>query len=136
MTTPEADPLRQSKPKPAPVKQVRLKLAYVDLWSAVKVSALVAAVVSVSLLVLNLLSWAILNGTGILGAVQGIVSDVLGEGGAAIIALTEFSQVFALSMVSFVINLVSITVLGSLGTLVYNLIARLTGGLLVGFQSN
>ena len=136
MTTPEAEPLRQSKPKPAPVKQVRLKLAYVDLWSAVKVSALVAAVVSASLLVLNLLSWAILNGTGILGAVQGIVADVLGEGGAAIIALTEFSQVFALSMVSFVINLVSITVLGSLGTLVYNLIARLTGGLLVGFQSN
>lgn len=136
MTTPEAEPLRQSKPKPAPVKQVRLKLSYIDLWSAVKVSALVAAVVSVSLLVLNLLSWAILNGTGILGAVQGIVGDVLGEGGAAIIALTEFSQVFALSMVSFVINLVSITVLGSLGTLVYNLIARLTGGLLVGFQSN
>jgi hypothetical protein len=136
MTTPEAEPLRQSKPKPAPVKQVRLKLSYIDLWSAVKVSALVAAVVSVSLLVLNLLSWAILDGTGILGAVQGIVGDVLGEGGAAIIALTEFSQVFALSMVSFVINLVSITVLGSLGTLVYNLIARLTGGLLVGFQSN
>jgi hypothetical protein len=136
MTNIEAEPLQQAKPKPAPVKQVRLKLAYVDLWSAVKVSALVAAAVSVSVLVLNLLIWAILSATGILGAIQGIVSDVLGEGGAPIIALSQFSQVFALSMVSFVINLVSITVLGSLGTLVYNVIARLTGGLLVGFQSN
>jgi len=92
--------------------------------------------VSVSLLVVNLMLWGILSATGILGALQGIVTDVLGEGGSAIIALTEFSQVFGLSMVSFVINLVSITVLGSLGTVVYNLIAKLTGGLLVGFHSN
>ena len=136
MTDASNPPLRQSKPKPAPVKQVRLKLAYVDLWSAVKVSSLVAVVVSASLLVVNLMLWGILSATGILGALQGIVTDVLGEGGSAIIALTEFSQVFGLSMVSFVINLVSITVLGSLGTVVYNLIAKLTGGLLVGFHSN
>ena len=136
MTDASTPPLPQSKPKPAPVKQVRLKLAYVDLWSAVKVSSLVAVVVSVSLLVVNLMLWGILSATGILGALQGIVTDVLGEGGSAIIALTEFSQVFGLSMVSFVINLVSITVLGSLGTVVYNLIAKLTGGLLVGFHSN
>ena len=136
MTDTPAPDMRQTKPKPAPVKQVRLKLVYVDLWSAVKVSSLVAVVTSASLLVMNLVVWAILSATGILGALQGVVSDVLGEGGAAIIALTEFSQVFALSLVSFVINLVSITVLGSLGSLVYNLIARLTGGLLVGFQSN
>jgi len=136
MTDASAPPLQQSKPKPAPVKQVRLKLAYVDLWSAVKVSVLVAVVVSISLLLVNLLLWGILSATGILGALQGIVTDVLGEGGAAIIALTEFSQVFGLSMVSFVINLVSITVLGSLGAVVYNLIAKLTGGLLVGFHSN
>lgn len=136
MSDTEAQQLRQSKPNPAPVKQVRLKLAYIDLWSAVKVSALAAAVISVSLFVVNLLLWLILSVTGILGALQGIVSDVLGEGGGAIIALTEFSQVFGLSMVSMVINLVSITVLGSLGSLVYNLIAKLTGGILVGFQSN
>jgi len=136
MTDASTPSLRQSKPKPAPVKQVRLKLAYVDLWSAVKVSSLVAVVVSASLLVVNLMLWGILSATGILGALQGIVTDVLGEGGSAIIALTEFSQVFGLSMVSFVINLVSITVLGSLGTVVYNLIAKLTGGLLVGFHSN
>ena len=136
MTDASTPPLQQSRPKPAPTKQVRLKLSYIDLWSAVKVSALVAVVVSVSLLVVNLLLWGILSATGILGALQGIVTDVLGEGGSAIIALTEFSQVFGLSMVSFVINLVSITVLGSLGTVVYNLIAKLTGGLLVGFQSN
>jgi len=128
--------MRQSKPAPAPVKQVRLRLVYIDLWSAVKVSAMVAVVVSIAVLVLNMAVWAILNATGILGALEGVISDILGEGAGGILALLEFSQVFALSLVSAVINLVSITVLGSLGALIYNAIAKLTGGYLVGFQSN
>ena len=128
--------MRQSKPAPAPVKQVRLRLVYIDLWSAVKVSAMVAVVVSIAVLVLNIAVWAILNATGILGALEGVISDILGEGASGILALLEFSQVFALSLVSAVINLVSITVLGSLGALIYNAIAKLTGGYLVGFQSN
>jgi len=128
--------MRQSKPAPAPVKQVRLKLVYIDLWSAVKVSALVALVVSIAVLILNISVWAILNATGILGALQGVITDILGEGAGGILALLEFSQVFALSLVSAVINLVSITVLGSLGALIYNGIAKLTGGYLLGFQSN
>ena len=128
--------IRQSKPAAAPVKQVRLRLVYIDLWSAVKVSAMVAVVVSIAVLVLNIAVWAILNATGILGALEGVISDILGEGAGGILALLEFSQVFALSLVSAVINLVSITVLGSLGALIYNAIAKLTGGYLVGFQSN
>lgn len=127
--------IRQSKPAPAPVKQVRLRLVYIDLWSAVKVSAMVAVVVAIAGLVLNISVWAILNATGILGALQGVISDILGEGAGGILALLEFSQVFALSLVSAVINLVSITVLGSLGSLIYNGIARITGGYLLGFQS-
>jgi Transmembrane domain of unknown function (DUF3566). len=77
-----------------------------------------------------------LNATGILGALQGVITDILGEGAGGILALLEFGQVFALSLVSAVINLVSITVLGSLGALIYNAIARLTGGYLLGFRSN
>ena len=128
--------IRQSKPVAAPVKQVRLKLVYIDLWTAVKVSAATAAFVAVSGLVLNLTLWGILRVTGILGAIESVLVDILGEGSGGIVALLQFSQVFALSLVSAVINLVSITVLGSLGSLVYNWTARLTGGLMVGFQSN
>lgn len=136
MTDAAAPQMRQTKPSPAPVKQVRLRLTYIDLWSAVKVSAMVAVVVAVAILVLNIAIWGILNATGILGALEGVISDILGEGAGGILALLEFSQVFALSLVSAVINLVSITVLGSLGALIYNAIAKLTGGYLLGFQSN
>ena len=136
MSDAPARKMRQSKPAPAPVKQVRLKLVYIDLWSAVKVSALVALVIALAGLVLNLAVWGILNATGILGALEGVITDILGEGAGGILALLEFGQVFALSLVSAVINLVSITVLGSLGALIYNAIAKLTGGYLLGFRSS
>ena len=93
-------------------------------------------VIALAGLVLNLAVWGILNATGILGALQGVITDILGEGAGGILALLEFGQVFALSLVSAVINLVSITVLGSLGALIYNAIARLTGGYLLGFRSS
>lgn len=127
--------MKQSKPAPAPVKQVRLKLAYIDLWSSVKVSALLALVLAITIFVATLAAWAILSVTGILGSIEGIVSDVLGEGGAAILSLLQFSQVLALSLVAAVINLVSFTVLGSLTALIYNAIARITGGYLIGFTT-
>lgn len=127
--------MKQSKPAPAPVKQVRLKLAYIDLWSSVKVSALLALVLAITIFVATLAAWAILSVTGILGSIEGIVSDVLGDGGAAILSLLQFSQVLALSLVAAVINLVSFTVLGSLTALIYNAIARITGGYLIGFTT-
>jgi len=127
--------MKQTKPAPAPVKQVRLKLAYVDLWSAVKMSALIALMLSIVIFVATLVIFAILNQTGILDSLSGIIADVLGDGGGGILALLEFSQVLALSLVAAVINLVSFTVLGSLSALIYNAIARITGGYLVGFTT-
>jgi len=115
------------------VKQVRLNLVYIDLWSAVKVSSLISLAVSITLFLVVLLSWSLLNTVGVIGALEGIVGDILGEGGGAILALLSFSQVTLLAFVGALINLVSLTVLGSLGALLYNGIARLTGGLTVGF---
>ena len=63
------------------------------------------------------------------------MGDILGDGGGAILALLSFGQVTLLAFVGALINLVSLTVLGSLGAVLYNAIARLTGGLTVGFTN-
>ena len=117
------------------VKQVRLNLVYVDVWSAVKVSSLVSLAVSITVFLAVILSWFLLNTVGVIGAVEGIVGDILGEGGGAILALLSFEQVTLLAFVGSLINLVSLTVLGSLGAVLYNGIAKLTGGLTVGFTN-
>ena len=116
-------------------KQVRLNLVYIDLWGAVKVSALVSAAISISVFLVVLLSWVLLSSVGVIGAVEGVVGDVLGEGGGAILALLSFEQVALLGLVGGLINMVSLTVLGSLSAILYNVIARLTGGLTVGFTN-
>ena len=126
---------RNSRSQSAAVKQVRLNLVYVDLWSAIKVSSLVSVAVSIAWFLTVLLSWILLSTIGVIGAVEGLVGDILGEGGAAVLALLSFGQVTLLAVVGALINVVSLTVLGSLGAVLYNAVARLSGGLTVGFTN-
>jgi hypothetical protein len=126
---------RKAKTSSPQGKQVRLNLVYVDVWSAVKVSSLVSLAVSITVFLVVILSWLLLNTVGVIDALEGIVGDILGDGGGAILALLSFSQVTLLAFVGALINLVSLTVLGSLGAVLYNAIARLTGGLRVGFTN-
>jgi hypothetical protein len=134
MTTPETEvPTR--KASVATAKQVRLNLVYIDLWSAVKVSAMVAVAISVAVFLTVILSWLLLSAVGVIGALEGVIGDILGDGGGGVLALLEFGQVLLLAFVGALINVVSLTVLGSVGAVLYNAIARYTGGLTVGFTN-
>lgn len=135
MTDTPTSRMKTERSSPPAAKQVRLNLVYIDLWAAVKVSALVSAAISISVFLVVLLSWVLLSSVGVIGAVEGVVADVLGEGSGAILALLSFEQVALLGLVSGLINMVSLTVLGSLSAILYNVIARLTGGLTVGFTN-
>ena len=134
MTNPETEvPTR--KASVATAKQVRLNLVYIDLWSAVKVSAMVAVAISVAVFLTVILSWLLLSAVGVIGALEGVIGDILGDGGGGVLALLEFGQVLLLAFVGALINIVSLTVLGSVGAVLYNVIARYTGGLTVGFTN-
>jgi hypothetical protein len=135
MTIPETE-MPSRKASVATAKQVRLNLVYIDLWSAVKVSSLVSMAISISVFLTVILTWLLLGAVGVVGALEGVIGDILGEGGGGILALLEFGQVLLLAFVGALINMVSLTVLGSLSALLYNAIARLTGGLTVGFTNN
>ncbi len=126
---------RNSRAQISAAKQVRLNLVYVDLWSAIKISSLVSVAVSIAWFLTVLLSWILLSTIGVIGAVEGLVGDILGEGGGAVLALLSFGQVTLLAVVGALINVVSLTVLGSLGAVLYNAVARLSGGLTVGFTN-
>ncbi len=134
MTTPETE-LPSRKASVATAKQVRLNLVYIDLWSAVKVSAMVAVAISVAVFLTVILSWLLLSAVGVIGALEGVIGDILGDGGGGVLALLEFGQVLLLAFVGALINIVSLTVLGSVGAVLYNTIARFTGGLTVGFTN-
>lgn len=134
MTTPETEAFTR-KSSVAKAKQVRLNLVYIDLWSAVKVSAMVALAISVAVFLTVILSWFLLSSVGVIGALEGVIGDILGDGGGGILALLQLEQVIVLAGVGALINVLSLTVLGSVGAVMYNAIARFTGGLTVGFTN-
>ena len=125
--------LQRKTERQAPSKQVRLRLVYIDFWSAVKLSFLVWICLAVVLIVASILIWVVLFSTGIFGTIDGLFQDILGD------PSFQIANQFGLGQVAIVVGLLNAvigTILGAIGALLYNLSVRLTGGLLVGFQNN
>jgi hypothetical protein len=60
-----AEKLQRKSQRQVATKQVRLKLVYVDFWSAVKLSFLIAVALGIVLVVATILIWMVLATTGV-----------------------------------------------------------------------
>jgi hypothetical protein len=131
-----AEKLQRKSQKAAATKQVRLKLVYVDFWSAVKLSFLIALALGIILVVASSLLWLVLDTTGIFGHIDGLLREVLNDSKFSITSTLSFGTVFLFSVIAALLNLVIGTALGAITALLYNFSVRITGGLLVGFTNN
>lgn len=118
------------------VKQVRLKLVYIDFWSAVKLSFLIALSGALVILAATLMIWVVLNTTGIFDEVGGLIAEILGDPTFTLMDALSMSNVLMYSLIVGALNVVVGTALGAIGALLYNLSVKMTGGLLVGFTNN
>ena len=131
-----AEKLQRKSQRQVAVKQVRLKLVYVDFWSAVKLSFLVAVSLGIVLVVATILLWIVLNSTGIFGSLDNILKDILGDPEFSVAKQFSLCQVALFSFIVAILNVVVGTALGAIASMLYNFSVRLTGGLLVGFTNN
>src|SRR5690554_2157366 len=131
-----AEKLQRKSQRQVATKQVRLKLVYVDFWSAVKLSFLIAVSLGIVLVVSTVLIWVVLASTGIFDSLNGILRDVLGEATFDIESTFSIGQVALFALIVAVLNVVVGTALGAIASMLYNFSVRLTGGLLVGFTNN
>src|SRR5690606_15054119 len=74
-----AEKLQRKQQRQVSTKQVRLKLVYIDFWSAVKLSFLLAIACGVVLVVATIFVWIVLNQTGIFEDLDAILVDLLGD---------------------------------------------------------
>jgi ABC-type sugar transport system permease subunit len=130
-----ADKLSDKTPKQAQTKQVRLKLVYIDFWSAVKFSFLIAAAVGVVIFVAVLLIWTVLTSTGVFDQISTLLKDVSGNSSTSVTNIVSFAQVMGFTLVIAALNVVVGTVLGAIACVLYNLSVKITGGILVGFKN-
>jgi len=131
-----AERLQRKSQKATATKQVRLKLVYVDFWSAVKLSFLVALTLGIILVVATVLVWVLLNVLGVFGAIDGLMGDILNDSSFSVTASFPLAQVGLFAIVVALLNTVVGTVLGAIAAILYNFSVRITGGLLVGFTNN
>ncbi|WP_213816809.1 DUF3566 domain-containing protein [Glaciihabitans sp. dw_435] len=130
-----AEKLQRKTQRPAPTKQVRLKLVYVDFWSMVKLSFLIAVSAGIVLVVAAILIWIVLDGTGVFGNIDGLLNSVLGGDTFSIASTLSLASVSFFAVIIALLNVVVGTALGAIASLLYNFSVRLTGGLLVGFTN-
>ncbi|QIK63370.1 DUF3566 domain-containing protein [Leucobacter viscericola] len=135
MSNTVADKLAKKTRKKAPSKQVRLKLVYVDFWSAVKFSFLVSICMAIVSIVATILIYSVLMTTGVFNSVDAVFMDIVGEENS-LMKLIGFQQVLGFSVVVAILNTIVGTALGAVGALVYNLLVRVLGGFQLGFTSN
>jgi hypothetical protein len=128
-----ADKLSGTAPRTGQTKQVRLKLVYIDFWSAVKFSFLIAAAIGVIIVVAVLLIWTVLASTGVFDQVSNLMQDISGQSSLTVSNVVSFAQVMGFTLVIAALNVVVGTVLGAIACLLYNLSVKITGGILVGF---
>lgn len=130
-----ADKLAKKSARKPSSKQVRLKLVYVDFWSALKLSFLIAIAVAIITVVFFFLVFTVLEATGVFDQVSSLYKEVTGAK-AGLESILGLGRIMGFALVVAILNLVVVTVLGALGAALYNLSVKVTGGLLVGFTNN
>ncbi|WP_245681629.1 DUF3566 domain-containing protein [Actinomadura kijaniata] len=122
--------------KPAtgkPARRAQLQLARLEPWSVMKFSFVMSLVCFVVLLVAVIVLWLILSGLGVFSAISDTVNELTrqqGQTGGGLDAGSWFSfaRVFGYTVLVGALNVLLITALSTVGSVIYNLAADLVGG--------
>jgi len=116
-----------------PVKQVQLKLVRIDFWSAVRTGFTITVGLGIATIVGFIALWALVSFTPLFSSLNGVLSSVTGSGSNITVGLP---QVLGVGLGLSLFNIVFGTLLTGVSAMVYNIIARITGGIKIGFTSN
>jgi hypothetical protein len=131
---PIADQLAKKSSHKADVKQVRLRLVYVDYWSALKLSFLAAIAIAVVTVVGLVLLYLLVRATDVIAEVDAVVAG-LSDGTILLSQLVGLREVLSFAAIAAILNLFVFTVLGAILASIYNLAVKVSSGLPVGFTS-
>lgn len=121
-------------PRPEPSaeagpRQVRLTAAHINAWTVLRISFLLSVALGVVLVVAVAVVWGVLDGIGVFESVNGVIREVVGtESSFDLLEFVGLSRVLSLTVVVAVIDVVLLTLLATLGAVLYNICSALVGG--------
>ncbi len=120
------------KPGATGARDARLVVAKIDPWSVMKFSFLVALVAGVIMFVVVALLYSMLNSLGVFTQVEhtvGLVTSTKTSSGSNLAHYLSESTVLGYTMLVGALDIVLITVIATIGAIIYNAITKLTGGI-------
>jgi len=117
-------------PRPAAgrTRRARLALRRIDPWSVFVFSLVAAIFLGIALVVAVAALFAVLGSLGVTGSLNELVAEVPG-GNATTEPLLTGSRIVGGAAVLAAVNVVLLTLLATLGALLYNVCSSFTGGL-------
>jgi hypothetical protein len=126
--------IKAAKRNVAPVKQVKLKLVHIDFWSAVRNGFFVTLAMGIATMAGFFVIWLILSTTGLFGSLNSLLNTASGDAAQVDVSQTlSLPRVLSFGGTLAIVNIVGGTILSGLSALIFNIIARLSGGIRVGF---
>ncbi|MXQ65438.1 DUF3566 domain-containing protein [Actinomadura rayongensis] len=115
-----------------PARKAQLQLARLEPWSVMKFSFMMSLVCFVVLIVAVVVLYAILAGLGVFDAIGDTVNSVTknpgDNGGVDAGNWFSFSRIFGYTVLVGALNVLLITALSTVGSVIYNLAADIVGG--------
>jgi hypothetical protein len=132
-----AAPVPRAEPRPkvskaSQARRANLVIARLEPWSVMKFSFLMSLVAWVVLFVAVALLYYALSGLGVFAAIQRTLSSVTSSqssSGVNLAAWTSASRVLGYTMLAGAVDIILITVLSTIGAMIYNLVTHLGGGI-------
>lgn len=122
----------------APVKQVKLKLVHIDFWSAVRNGFMVTLAMGIATIAGFFLIWLVVSTTGLFGSLNSLLNTAAGGGAGQSVDVAQtlsLPRVLSFAGTLAIVNIVGGTILSGVAALIFNVIARLSGGIRVGFTN-
>ncbi|TXR56207.1 DUF3566 domain-containing protein [Quadrisphaera setariae] len=110
-------------------RRVKLSLSRVSLWSVARLAFLLSVALGIIAVVAVTVLWAVLNGMGVFGQLDSVISDVVGtESNFRVADLLSLSRVLSVTVFLAVVDVVLLTLISTVAAVLYNLASGLVGG--------
>ena len=110
-------------------RRARLYVSRFDPWSVTKAAFVLSLAIGIVLVIAVTVVWFILDRTGVIESISGTITDVVGStSGLDLITSLGFWQVIGATLIVASVEIVLISALAGLFTILYNLTVGLTGG--------
>jgi hypothetical protein len=129
---------RATKRNVSPVKQVKLKLVHIDFWSAVRNGFMVTLAMGIATIAGFFVIWLVISTTGLFGSLNSLLNSAVGGDTGQNVDVAEtlsLPRVLSFAGTLAIVNIVGGTILSGISALIFNIIARLSGGIRVGFTN-